>query len=120
VSPLAAQPWELLCGALRPARIFDLRAPEAFARGHLAGAECLPYERFQGEVLGLLAAVALAEDDVLIVDPGGARAAEMAVWLRTRGLPARFLEGGYAAWTGPLVDPHRPSAAGPARPKTRP
>lgn len=120
MSPLAAQPWELLCGALRPAHILDLRAPEAFARGHLAGAANLPYERFQGEVLGLLPAGDLSEDDVLIVDPGGARAAEMAVWLRARGRPARYLEGGYAGWTGPLSGPDHPPAAARSRPKARP
>lgn len=40
---------------------------------------------------------------VLVVDPAGARAAEMATWLRARGVEAGYLEGGYAAWTGPLV-----------------
>ena len=31
---------------------------------------------------------------VLVVDPGGARAAEMAVWLRRHGIDASYLVGG--------------------------
>ena len=42
---------------------------------------------------------------VLVVDPGGARAAEMAVWLRRHGIDASYLVGGYAQWTGPLERP---------------
>jgi len=39
---------------------------------------------------------------ILLVDEGGARAAEMAVWLRARGQPACYLVGGMSAWRGPL------------------
>jgi rhodanese-related sulfurtransferase len=37
---------------------------------------------------------------VLLVDEGGARAAEMAVWLRARGVNARYLVGGMSTWRG--------------------
>lgn len=96
--PLAVQAWQLLCEEVQPATILDLRQPDRHARGHLPGARCLPYERFQGEVLQL---PDLAQP-VLLVDPGGARAAEMATWLRARGVQAGYLEGGMAAWTGEL------------------
>ena len=33
---------------------------------------------------------------------GGARAAEMAVWLRRHGIDASYLVGGYSQWTGSL------------------
>lgn len=97
--PLCIPAWMLLCGEQRFDHIADLRAPEAYARGHLAGARCVPYEVFQIEALALFP----IEDSVLVVDPGGARAADFAVFLRRRGQVASYLEGGYAAWTGPLT-----------------
>ena len=44
---------------------------------------------------------------MLVIDPGGARAAEMAVWLRRHDIQASYLVGGYAQWTGPLERPGR-------------
>ncbi len=93
--PFAVQGWQVLSGEVRPARVLDLRTAERFARGHLPGAVHLPYERVQVEEIE-------AGTGVLLVDAEGARAAEMAAWLRARGLPAGYLEGGMAAWTGPL------------------
>lgn len=101
--PLGVQAWQLLCGEVEVDRVVDLREAGRFARGHLAGALNLPYNRFQDEVLALLQ----ADERVLVVDPGGARAAEMATWLRRQGFAAAFLEGGMAAWTGPLERPPR-------------
>ena len=92
------QPWQLLCGELVPGQIVDLRAPERFARGHLHGAINVSYNDFQEEALARLERAAT----VLVVDPAGARAAEMATWLRGQGWQAGYLEGGMAAWTGPL------------------
>ncbi len=91
--------WALLCGEVAVDLVLDLREPEAFARGHLPGARNIPYGRFQAEALAAVPAGAR----VLVVDPGGARAAELALWLRHNGVSAGFLEGGLAAWTGPLV-----------------
>lgn len=96
--PLAVQAWELLSGAARPSLILDLREPAAFARGHLRGARCLPYNRFQAES----PTVSQGHPTILVVDPGGARAAEMAVYLRRFGFAAGYLEGGLAAWPGEL------------------
>jgi len=95
---LAIQAWEILCGEASFEVIVDLREPDMFARGHMCGARNLPYGRFQDEALACLP----EGPAVLVVDPGGARAAEMATWLRRRGRPAAYLEGGMAAWTGPL------------------
>ena len=97
-APLCVPGWMIECGEHRFDHIADLRAPEAFARGHLEGAVCVPYEVFQVEALRRFP----VEDSVLVVDPGGARAADFAVFLRRRGQAASYLEGGYAAWTGPL------------------
>ena len=97
--PLAVQPWQLLCGELRFEQILDLREPDRFARGHLAGAVNIPY----GQVQEAGPAQLDPTRPVLVVDPAGARAAEMAVWLRARGFDAGYLEGGMATWTGPLA-----------------
>jgi rhodanese-related sulfurtransferase len=94
----AVMAWELLCGAQQPELIIDIREPEAHARGHLPGARCLPYGRFQAEALAL----SRGAGPLLVVDAAGARAAEMATWLCARGRPAAWLEGGMAAWAGPL------------------
>ena len=96
--PLEVPAWQLELGDLRPAQVLDIRQPDAFGRGHLEGAENLPYERFQVEVEDRVQ----AEEWVLIVDTAGARAAEMAMWLRTRGYRASSLEGGMFAWRGAL------------------
>lgn len=94
----AVQAWQLQCGELVPGQIVDLRAPDRFARGHLGGAINVSYNDFQDEAPGRLD----RGRTVLVVDPGGARAAEMATWLRGQGFQAGYLEGGMAAWTGPL------------------
>ncbi len=97
--PFAVQAWELLSGAALPSLILDLREPASFARGHLRGAHCLPYNRFQAES----PTISQGHPSILVVDPGGARAAEMAVYLRRFGFAAGYLEGGLAAWPGELV-----------------
>jgi rhodanese-related sulfurtransferase len=101
--PLAVHAWQLELGLLRPAWLLDLRPAESFARGHLRGARNLPYEQLQADALALIGPPPHADDAVLLIDAAGARAAEMAVWLRSRGVPARYLEGGMASWTGPLA-----------------
>jgi rhodanese-related sulfurtransferase len=101
--PLSVHGWQLQCGEITPEQVVDLREPEAFARAHLAGALNIPYRLLQVDGPAQLS----REKTVLVVDPGGARAAEMATWLRARGFDAAYLEGGYAAWTGPLERPRR-------------
>ncbi len=96
--PFVVEPWQLQTGEIRPDRVLDLRVPERFARGHLAGAVCVPYNDFQERAEELVG----PGETALVVDPGGARAAEMATWLRARGVQAGYLQGGMAAWLGPL------------------
>ena len=98
MSGLAIEAWQILCGEVTPAQVLDIREPDRFRRGHLQDAVNVPY----GEVQQRAAAVLDPARAVLVVDPGGARAAEMAVWLRGQGFEASYLEGGMAAWTGPL------------------
>ena len=96
--PLGIEAWRVITGELRFEQVLDIREPERFWRGHLPGALNVPYRDGQVRAAALLD----ASRPVLVVDPGGARAAEMAVFLRGQGLAASYLEGGLAAWTGPL------------------
>jgi rhodanese-related sulfurtransferase len=86
-------------GEIRPSQIIDIRQPDAFRRGHLEGAQNIPYEQFQVEIESQVS----PEEWVLIVDTAGARAAEMAMWLKTRNYRASSLEGGMFAWRGEIV-----------------
>jgi len=95
---LGLETWELLSMDVAPDTILDIRTVEQFARAHLAGAINVTYNNFQQDAFGLI------ENSVriLVVDEAGARAAEMAVWLRSRGVSAQYLVGGLAAWRGPM------------------
>lgn len=96
--PFAVHAWQLQVDEVVPDQILDIRQPAYFARGHLKGSVNMPYERLQDEGPALLDPTRT----VLVVDPGGARAAEMAAWLNAQGFQAGFLEGGLGLWTGPL------------------
>ena len=98
MSSLDIKGWELVVGEVQPDCVLDLRSHAQFKRGHLPNAQNLPYNQFQAEAEG----AAAGHEWVLLVDEGGARAAEMAVWLRARGVDARYLVGGMSAWRGGL------------------
>lgn len=101
--PLGIEAWQVVCGEVRPDQILDIRQPDQFARAHIPGAVNVPY----GDVQDHGPRALDPAGTVLVVDPGGARAAEMAVWLRGQGFVASYLEGGMAAWTGDLDTPRR-------------
>ena len=98
---LGVEGWELMCGEVQPDCILDLRTEDQFSRGCLEHAQHLPYNRFQAEAEAMTERARL----VLLVDEGGARAAEMAVWLGNRGRSVHYLVGGLAAWRGALERP---------------
>ena len=95
---LELEAWELASHLSPPDIILDLRTVEQFERAHLFGSINLTYNDFQREAERKTQGMST----VVLVDEAGARAAEMAVWLRARGIPARYLVGGLAAWRGPL------------------
>jgi rhodanese-related sulfurtransferase len=98
VDDLELQSWELRVGEVIPDLILDLRPAEQFERVRIRGAVSMPYNRFQAESEVRVAGLGR----ILLVDGAGARAAEMAVWLRVRGHNVCYLSGGMAAWTGLL------------------
>ena len=101
VSELGVEGWQLRCGELTPDCILDLRTEAQYARSRLVGAVSMPYNVFQAQA----EEASQGFEVVLLVDEAGARAAEMAVWLRARGCEARYLVGGMAAWRGRLERP---------------
>ena len=92
------QAWELGPGMEAPPCVIDLRTAEQYSRGHIPHSVHLSYNQFQADAPELVSDFSW----VLLVDEGGARAAEMAVWLRARGAEARYLVGGMSKWRGPL------------------
>ena len=101
MNDLEMHSWELGPGMEPPPCVVDIRTEDQFARGHLPGAMHLSYNQFQAEALQVLSEYAW----VVVVDAAGARAAEMAVWVRARGINARYLVGGMAGWRGTLERP---------------
>lgn len=99
--PFSVEGWQLQVEELQPDHLLDLRQPQDFARGYIEGSVNLPYDQFQDRVFDLIDPTR----QVLIIDPGGARAAEMAVWLRGNGVMAGYLVGGLGRWKGDLVKP---------------
>jgi len=98
VSDLGVEGWQLRCGEWAPDCILDLRTADQYSRAHISGSLSVPYNVFQTQSEAIVA----GNTHVLLVDEGGARAAEMAVWLRARGHTACYLVGGMSAWRGPL------------------
>lgn len=101
--PLDVFGWQLQCGEISPDLVVDIRQPDAFAKARIKTAINIPYEQLQARGPAEL----VNKGHVLVIDPGGARAAEMAVWLRRHDIQASYLVGGYAQWTGPLERPSR-------------
>jgi rhodanese-related sulfurtransferase len=98
MAQLGVEGWQLQCGEVLPDCILDLRTEAQFSRGRLEASRNLPYNRFQAEA----EALTLGGGLILLVDEGGARAAEMAVWLGARDRTVHYLVGGLSAWRGPL------------------
>ena len=73
---LGVETWELACEGVVPDIIVDIRTVEQFEKAHLHGAINVTYNDFQLHVLQVIDSA----DSILLVDAGGARAAEMAVW----------------------------------------
>lgn len=77
--------------------IIDVRAPEAYHRGHLPGAINIPREKLSGS----LDQVPFDRPVVTycnMYNPGSSVSEVAAHTLRDAGLHARALEGGYPAW----------------------
>lgn len=82
-------------------RIVDIRAPEAFARGHIPGSENIPAPELTDRVAELDGA-----DRVVTVCPHGKTSVQAARLVGSyRGVdgPVESLRGGLRAWDGPIT-----------------
>jgi rhodanese-related sulfurtransferase len=81
--------------------VIDVRRPEEFARGHIAGAINIPIETLPGGIDGI-------DGQVLTACSMGGRAARAANTLVAAGHAAFVIEGGTKAWAAagfPVVPP---------------
>ena len=84
----------------RAVTLIDVREPQEWATGMIAGAHAIR--------LGELAEADLPDGDLVAYCAGGVRSQRALAVLDGRGIAARDLEGGIAAWRaagGPVVEP---------------
>lgn len=85
------------------AQVVDVREPEEFAHGSIAGAVNVPLSRIDREGMAALerAGLAHAHGDVLIICRSGARSGSACARLQSNlGERAVNLQGGLMAWVG--------------------
>ncbi|MCG3134155.1 MAG: hypothetical protein HMLKMBBP_01442 [Planctomycetes bacterium] len=106
-----------LAGVKRPF-VLDVRTREDFERGHVPGARNVPVHEMAKRPRDLPASKVAR---VLVIADPGKRAVAAANWLVLMGyVDVAVLEGGMAAWPGPVVTgPDEPPQAGPAGPVLR-
>ncbi len=81
--------------------LYDIRSSENFVNGHIKNAQSVAI----AELLSAEGISKLANGrDIFIYSRYSDQAAQLAVLLRTQGLPAYYLTGGYSAWSGQMVN----------------
>jgi rhodanese-related sulfurtransferase len=76
--------------------VIDVRSRAEFEGGHVTGAKNIPLDDLMTETEGLPS----GQHVVTVCGRGGQRSVEAAERLRTLGISARPLCGGFAAWSG--------------------
>ncbi len=80
--------------AARPAPlVLDVRQPEEFKTGHIAGATLIPLNQLSGRIGGLP-----REREILCVCASGSRSSAAARQLAAAGFKVTNLQGGMMAW----------------------
>lgn len=86
------------------AAVIDVRQPEEYVNGHVAGAQLIPL----GEVVARLDEIP-ADEPVYIICQSGGRSLKAAKFLRAQGYDAASVAGGTKAW----IDSGREVVRGP-------
>jgi len=110
VTPTRLGEW--LVSGVPAVHVFDLRAREDFAAGHLQGATHLP----AGEAASAAGRARLGAipGRLVLYAEDSAPAAQVVVLLRLAGAEAYVLEGGFRAWSAHLAGEPAPAAPDPA------
>ena len=87
------------------AQVVDVREPDEYVTGHVAGAVLIP----MGQVVARVGELT-RDGPVYIVCASGQRSGKAAQWYRSQGIDARNLAGGMKAW----ITQGRPVVEGPA------
>ena len=90
-----------LAGQLDGSQLLDVREPDEWAAGHIAGAVHIP----MGEVEARLDEVDRSST-VYVMCRSGKRSSQVTNWLQTQGVKAENVDGGAQAWADagyPLV-----------------
>lgn len=83
-------------------KLIDVRSPEDFAKGSIAGAENLPIAQLvSADLLRSLP----RDRMILVYSNGSENAAKAAVMLRLSGLDGHLLTGGFNAWHERILNP---------------
>ena len=83
-------------------KLIDVRSPEDFDKGSIAGAENIPIAQIVSqEVLQRLP----SDRMIIVYSNGSENAAKAAVLLRLSGVDAHLLAGGYIAWHERILNP---------------
>ena len=106
VTTITAQDAQLKIAAQPAAWVLDVREPEEFKTGHIAGATLIPL----GELSERMSAIP-REREVLCVCLSGARSLAAARQLSAAGFKVLNLQGGLIAWQRAQL-PLKPGAAG--------
>ncbi len=99
-------PEQVAEAAAGGAPVIDVREPDEYESGHMAGAVLVP----MGQVVARVGEVT-RDGPVYVVCATGARSGRAAQWYRSQGIDARNLAGGMKAW----VEQGRPVVFGPDR-----
>ena len=84
----------------KPLTIVDVREPDEFAAGHIAGAMNMPYDGAKVRVLKELT----PSQRIVFICHGGPMGDELGKLLAAKGYPAVYnLKGGMKHWNGPVV-----------------
>jgi rhodanese-related sulfurtransferase len=86
-------PEELAEARGRGAPVLDVREPDEYESGHIAGAQLIPL----GQVMERVGEVS-RDGPVYVVCASGQRSGRAAQWYRSQGIDARNLAGGMKAW----------------------
>ena len=99
MGPPAIGPQELLArlAADDPPFLLDVRDPDEYAGGHIAGTVLIPMQTVPQRVTEIP-----REREIVCICHSGARSGRVSQWLATQGYQAVNLRGGMVAWPGEI------------------